>query len=182
MIKGRNWNDAFNAVTDWINLAVTQNAQQFLELLERLKITRLVLVPSLLKALLTYVSSRRRHATRDAPAGAVPLKHLKLWVCSGEILPADLLIQFYECFPQDTVICNFYGSTEVMGDVTAAIFKSLHDVRSSLVDNKVPIGSTFSYSTYSLHARFNSNLLWWKCWVNWQSAIFPDQFPVSVIE
>ena len=124
---------------------MTQNAQQFLELLERLKITRLVLVPSLLKALLTYVTSRRRHAARDAPTDTVPLKHLKLWVCSGEILPADLLIQFYECFPQGTVICNFYGSTEVMGDVTAAIFKSLDDARGALVDNKVPIGTIFIY-------------------------------------
>ena len=32
-----------------------------------------------------------------------------------------------------------------MGDVTAAIFKSLDDARGALVDNKVPIGTIFIY-------------------------------------
>lgn len=148
---------------------MTQNAQQFLELLERLKITRLVLVPSLLKALLTYVASRRRHLTRDASSGVVPLKHLKLWVCSGEILPEDLLIQFYECFPPGTVICNFYGSTEVMGDVTAAVFKSLDDARSALVDNKVPIGNTFVFLLHSFqfHFRVFENKVYFMGHKNW---------------
>jgi len=68
------------------------------------------------------------------------LSRLKMWVCSGEILTADLLLDFYNYFPTGTIICNYYGSTEVMGDVTYALFESRQGVVDALVENKVPIG------------------------------------------
>jgi acyl-coenzyme A synthetase/AMP-(fatty) acid ligase len=68
------------------------------------------------------------------------LSRLKMWVCSGEILTTDLLLEFYNYFPAGTIICNYYGSTEVMGDVTYAVFKSRQEVVDALVENKVPIG------------------------------------------
>lgn len=114
--------------------AVTQDTQRFIDLLDRCKISRLVLVPSLLKAilaLLKYESSENSNRN---------LEQLKMWVCSGEILTGDLLLEFYDCFPAGTVICNYYGSTEVMGDVTYVAFQSRDDVIASLLDNKVPIG------------------------------------------
>ena len=116
--------------------AVTQDTQRFIDLLDRCKITRLVLVPSLLKAMLTLLKSER--AGRADPL----LQHLKTWVCSGEILTGELLLEFYDCFPAGTIICNYYGSTEVMGDVTYAAFQSRDEVLSTLIDDKTPIGTT----------------------------------------
>lgn len=116
--------------------SVTQDTQRFIDLLDRCKVTRLVLVPSLLKAMLTFLKSR----TAKEQAQHQQLQHLKIWVCSGEVLTAELLLEFYDCFPAGTVICNYYGSTEVMGDVTYAAFASREEVLHVLIDHKIPIG------------------------------------------
>lgn len=49
-----------------------------------------------------------------------PLQHLKLWVCSGETLSKELALEFFRYFGDHSgyKLANFYGSTEVMGDVT----------------------------------------------------------------
>lgn len=124
---------------------VIQDAQCFIDLLDRCKITRLVLVPSLLKAMLTLLKCPDRK--RKEPH----LESLKIWVCSGEILTSQLLLEFYDTFPAGTILCNYYGSTEVMGDVTFARFDSRESVYDALVDNKVPIGISNDLS----HVKFN---------------------------
>ena len=63
-----------------------------------------------------------------------------MWICSGEILTAELLLDFYNYFQEGTTICNYYGSTEVTGDVSFSTFKSRQQVIDNLVGNKVPIG------------------------------------------
>lgn len=63
---------------------------------------------------------------------------MKVWVCSGEPLAPSLALQFFRSFRQGgNILYNFYGSTEMMGDVTYHIMKSAEDIT---VDNKVPIG------------------------------------------
>jgi len=64
------------------------------------------------------------------------LSNLKLWVCSGEPLPASLAKQFLDTFPGHT-LCNFYGSTEIMGDVSYHVIKSFDDL---CCGDKIPIG------------------------------------------
>ncbi|XP_057376385.1 beta-alanyl-bioamine nonribosomal peptide synthetase ebony-like isoform X2 [Daphnia carinata] len=126
-----------------VSKPVIQDAQRFIDLLDQCKITRLVLVPSLLKAMLTLLKSRTRTTDLSLPLtdnGYYPLQHLKTWVCSGEILTGELLLEFYDCFPAGTVISNYYGSTELMGDVTYATFRSREDVLASLIEEKIPIG------------------------------------------
>lgn len=112
---------------------VTQDTERFIDLLNLCKVTRLVLVPSLLKAILTILKSRQ--------TGEPSLSKLKMWICSGEVLTSQLLLEFYDVFPAGTIMCNFYGSTEVMGDVTYVAFDSSNQVTASLIDNKVPIGN-----------------------------------------
>jgi non-ribosomal peptide synthetase component F len=130
-----------------VSKSVTQDAQRFIDLLDRCKITRLVLVPSLLKAILTLLKSGdggwKQGGSPESTSGnqqRYPLEHLKMWVCSGEVLTGELLLEFYDCFPPGTIICNYYGSTEVMGDVTYAAFRSREDVLASFIDDKIPIG------------------------------------------
>lgn len=65
------------------------------------------------------------------------LQNLKLWISSGESLSVSLAEQFLSIFSEHR-LCNFYGSTEVMGDVTFHVINSKEDVA---VMGKVPIGN-----------------------------------------
>lgn len=88
---------------------VTKNPSRLVEVLEEYKIERLVLVPTLLRSLLLYLPLQE--TTR---AGKL-LYNLKIWVCSGEPLSLQLSKEFFDYFEEGThVLCNFYGSTEVI--------------------------------------------------------------------
>ncbi|HEU0301047.1 MAG TPA: condensation domain-containing protein, partial [Longimicrobium sp.] len=76
-------------------------------LLAEHRVTRIVLVPSLLAALL---DAEERLGER--------LPALRLWVCSGEALPAALAARFRRACPA-AVLLNLYGSSEVAADATA---------------------------------------------------------------
>jgi amino acid adenylation domain-containing protein len=79
------------------------------EMLRRLaesRVTRIVLVPSLLRALLEH-----------APNLGERLPDLKLWSCSGEVLPWELARKFRKAYPSATLL-NIYGSSEVAADAT----------------------------------------------------------------
>ncbi|XP_063842218.1 beta-alanyl-bioamine nonribosomal peptide synthetase ebony-like [Scylla paramamosain] len=110
--------------------AMIQAVDDLVSVLDEAKVGRLVLVPSLLRSILLHCSSPT----------APKLKALKLWVCSGEVLSADLLQIFFTTFTSGQSICNFFGSTEVMGDVTFLQFHGPGDASAKLVNNKVPIG------------------------------------------
>ncbi|XP_033330320.1 nonribosomal peptide synthetase ebony [Megalopta genalis] len=108
---------------------VTRDPERFVQVLEKHKIQRLVLVPSLLHSMLMYLSLRDKENV---------LRSLKLWVCSGETLPVSLADQFFATFGNgDKVLANFYGSTEIMGDVTYYLMDSRNQLQST---DKVPIG------------------------------------------
>ncbi|MBE9217205.1 amino acid adenylation domain-containing protein, partial [Plectonema cf. radiosum LEGE 06105] len=88
--------------------AVVKAPEQFVETLANNKVTRLVLVPSLLRVLLDTCSDLRKR-----------LSNLKLWVSSGEALSLDLLQNFRQIMPESTLL-NLYGSSEVSADVTCS--------------------------------------------------------------
>ena len=99
-------------------------------------VTRIVLVPSLLRAILS-----------SANGLAEKLNKLKLWISSGEALPRDLAKSFLECMPGHTLI-NLYGSTEVAADAT------FYEVRSPDELASVPIGRPIANTqAYVLDAR-----------------------------
>jgi amino acid adenylation domain-containing protein/non-ribosomal peptide synthase protein (TIGR01720 family) len=80
---------------------------QMVEELEKQKVTRLVLVPSLLRAILEVDGIARR------------LSALRHWVVSGEELDAGLAQLFAEQLPSARLV-NLYGSSEVAGDATGS--------------------------------------------------------------
>jgi acyl carrier protein len=108
------------------------------EMLRRLAVncvTRIVLVPSLLRALLEHV-----------PNLGERLPDLKLWSCSGEVLPWELAKRFRKAYPSATLL-NIYGSSEVAADVT------WHEVTADEAESNdaeaatsVPIGRPISNS------------------------------------
>lgn len=90
-----------------------------------------MLVPTLLRAIMIYLSFREDKSTH-------PLRALRLFVCSGETLSVQLSVEFFDHFPEGQhVLANFYGSTEVMGDVTYFVCESKKQL-SEL--QKIPIG------------------------------------------
>ena len=110
---------------------VTKDPQRLVEVLEHYKIERLVLVPTLLRSLLMFLSLQEDSQDKL-------LYNLKIWVCSGEPLSVQLAKEFFDYFEPGThVLCNFYGSTEVMGDVTYFVCESKQQL-----DNfdRIPIG------------------------------------------
>lgn len=108
---------------------VTKDPERLVEALESYRIERLVLVPTLLRALLMYLPLRNEPNLLHA---------LRVWVCSGESLPASLASEFFDYFQEGThVLCNFYGSTEIMGDVTYFVCDCKRQV---LNYDKIPIG------------------------------------------
>ncbi len=85
---------------------VMGDPEELLTTLAREQVTRIVLVPSLLRMLLDY-----------APQLGKRVPQLKLWTCSGEVLPTDLAERFRAGFPA-AMLLNLYGSAEVAADVT----------------------------------------------------------------
>ena len=78
------------------------------------KVTRITVVPSMLRSIVT---------------SPVPIPaHIKHWVCSGEALPMSLMRLFFEkarrSSPREVFLLNLYGTTEVSGDVTFQEFSS----------------------------------------------------------
>ncbi|MBB3996732.1 non-ribosomal peptide synthetase/type I polyketide synthase [Aureimonas pseudogalii] len=103
------------------------------------RVTWIVLVPSLLRAIL------------DLPGGAARrLGALRTWIVSGEACTAELVARFRAELPGARLV-NFYGSSEVAGDVTAfdTAGMAVEDARAP-----VPIGQPIDRSgTYVLDRR-----------------------------
>jgi amino acid adenylation domain-containing protein len=83
-----------------------KDTHRLIQTLATHRVSRLVLVPSLLRVILDGDGDLQRQ-----------LSALKMWVCSGETLPVELSQRFREKLPH-SVLLNLYGSSEVAADVT----------------------------------------------------------------
>jgi len=108
-------------------------------LLKRCCVTRIVLVPSLLRVIVE----------RFANLGE-ELPDLKLWISSGEALPRHVANQFFESAPEMCLV-NMYGTSELSNDVTAQILTP-DDLRGRAVPIGRPISNT---TTFILDAHLN---------------------------
>lgn len=99
------------------------NVKSFSKLIKKHKVSKLVLVPSFLKVIL---SSRINRAY---------LNTLRFLTCSGEILPVAVAKTFVQTYPNVRLL-NFYGSTEVMADVASFEVSS----RDANTLSSIPIG------------------------------------------
>jgi len=85
---------------------LVKDTPHFIAILSRHQVTRLVLVPSLLRTMLESEPELQAH-----------LANVTHWVCSGEALSIELVQNFYRQMPKAKLI-NLYGSSEVAGDAT----------------------------------------------------------------
>jgi len=77
-------------------------------------VSRLVLVPSLLRALLDSFGT---DFANELPC-------LRYYIVSGEAFSAELLKEFLQVAPSGSTVMNLYGSTESSGDVTWAAYNA----------------------------------------------------------
>ena len=101
---------------------VVRDVNLFVDVLSTSHVTRLVLVPSLLRPML--------EAGNDLGEG---LSRLKLWTCSGESLPLSLAKSFQQRMPA-ALLLNLYGSSEVAADV------SYYEITGSEQLESIPLG------------------------------------------
>ena len=108
-----------------------------IETLAENRITRLVVVPSLLRVILDSRADLQR-----------ALPKLKYWVSSGEALPAELLQRFQQQMPE-SLLLNLYGMSEASADSTYYDSSNGESVAS------VPLGRPiFNTQVYLLNAYF----------------------------
>ncbi len=111
---------------------IVKAPQQLVQTLAAHKVTRLVLVPSLLGMILDLQDDLHRQ-----------LSSLTLWICSGEALPVELHRRFRQRVPHG-VLLNLYGSSEVAADVTWYDTSLGHGEHSSMPIGR-PIANTQIY-------------------------------------
>ncbi len=114
--------------------AQVHDVEKFVDLLASEHVTRIILVPSLIEAIVQQDDERRRH-----------LRVLH-WSSSGEALNAHLAEDFYAKFPAATLY-NLYGSTEVAADATVATIRQSQVVQSgpAMVSIGPPISNCRTY-------------------------------------
>lgn len=117
---------------------VLEDPERLVDTLAVHRVTRIVLVPSLLRFLFDSIP----HLGHKIP-------DLKLWITSGEALTLQLAKRFEENVPDATLI-NLYGSSEVAADVTHYMVKN-----SQFLD-RIPIGRPIANTqVYVLDSAFN---------------------------
>ena len=99
---------------------------QLVRFLSENEVSRIVLVPSLLRVMLSSHSDIQER-----------LPKLKYWTTSGEALPVELYEQFQAAMP-NAVLLNIYGSSEIAADATC------YDTREQSNFTNVPIGRPIS--------------------------------------
>ncbi|EPS71901.1 hypothetical protein M569_02857, partial [Genlisea aurea] len=111
-----------------------QNIFYLLDILNGYRISRIVAVPSLMRAILPSIRNMHSTTIQDS---------LKLLVLSGEILKLPDCKMFLDLLPQ-TLILNLYGSSEVAGDCTYFDCKRLPMILENHELSSVPIGLPIS--------------------------------------
>lgn len=101
---------------------IIKSPELLLQVLATHAVTRIVLVPSLLRVLLDLTADLQKQ-----------IPTLKYWISSGETLPLDLALRFVNRMPHG-VLLNLYGSSEVAADATC------YDMREGKALTSVPIG------------------------------------------
>jgi len=114
-----------------------RDPQLFLDVLAREQVSRIVLVPSQLRAILEH-----------APTLHTRVPNLKFWSCSGEVLPAELARRFRDAFP-DAKMLNIYGSSEVAADASS------HEISERDLASSVAIGKPISNTQIYLVDRYS---------------------------
>jgi amino acid adenylation domain-containing protein len=110
---------------------IVKDPPRFVDFLAAQHVTRIVLVPSLLRTMLEIFPNLQSRLPR-----------LKYWVTSGEALGVELAQRFTAAVP-DAALINLYGSSEVAADST--FYRVEKDTKVSSIPIGRPIANTQVY-------------------------------------
>ena len=110
-----------------------KDPRQLVHMLAIHGVTRIVLVPSLLRAMLDTTNDLR---------GTLP--RLKYCVSSGEALPLELALRFVKAMPHCALL-NLYGSSEVAADATCYDMRNWNSTSLTSIPIGRPIANTQIY-------------------------------------
>jgi hypothetical protein len=116
---------------------VVRDPEKLVDFLVAHKVTRLTMVPSLLRNVLLYLTVSLR---------APELSALKLWISNSETLRYGLAKTFFEVFNHQ-VLYNLYGSTESMADITFERFADMNDVEAKRSGDSLSVGKPMHNSS-----------------------------------
>lgn len=109
--------------------SISKDPSKFVQILENYNINRLIVVPTLLKSILTYLQMDIDNKM---------LHNLTLWTATSETLTPQLCLDFYNYFDERThTICNLFGTTESGGDF---LYYIVEGKKHALSLTKIPIG------------------------------------------
>ena len=116
---------------------VLVDPQALMQCMSEFSVSRILLIPSLLKAILVYIRTTDKQTWPHS---------LKLVTSSGEELTPSVAKLFF-CCALGARLVNLYGSTEVMADVTCQEFRDVHDVDKYTCNGSLSIGSMINNTT-----------------------------------
>ena len=108
------------------------DTQALVHMLAAHRVTRIVLVPSLLRAILDEWPNLQEN-----------LPHKMIWTSSGEPLTGEVADRFRKNLPNSTLL-NLYGASEISADVT------YHDCSKRVPGTRIPIGRPISNTSIYL--------------------------------
>jgi len=143
--------EVFGALSAGVPLVIStkearRDPEQLVSQMRDFDVTRLVLVPSLLRAIIEIVGGRPGTLRRSIPK-------MRMWTVSGEALPKSLASEFLaasSCQKGESrpILLNTYGSTEVAGDVSSYEIISDKDLDGIPESSElVPIGKPIDNTT-----------------------------------
>ena len=106
-----------------------KDPEVFLGELSRHQITRLVLVPTLLRNIVSLIGNRRMEF----------IPPLRMVFSEGEALPPDLATEFLKYFPGSLLI-NGYGCTETTANVAVEVYRSAQEIDYKSAQGYLSIG------------------------------------------
>ena len=109
----------------------TQNPQAFTSALINYDVSRIVLVPSHLDAIIAFLQAAGHRL--ESPS-------LKMVVSSGEALRLSTASNMFASFPDGCHLVNLYGSTETTGDVCYDVFEHAVSLEGQSANGIVSIG------------------------------------------
>ncbi|MBY7142460.1 amino acid adenylation domain-containing protein [Virgibacillus sp. NKC19-3] len=104
---------------------IVRNVFEFLKLIDKYNVSRITIVPSYLRVLLSEIKKRNLN-----------ISSLKYCVSSGEVLSTELVGEFFDTI-KGCNLYNLYGSSEVAADVT---WYDTSNLDLSLSSESAPIG------------------------------------------
>lgn len=137
---------------------VFEDPESFIWLLEEKQVQRILLIPTLLKSILTKLIEMLHNAQKDSATRnslleteekpKLLLSNLRLWISSGDELTKDVAQQFFSYYTRNdggNVLVNCYGTTEALDCLSYELRSITHFNKFDRIPLGLPVFNTQVY-------------------------------------